>query len=300
MNTWKKPGIMILSLLVMFMLLSIPLACTTQRVNLPVVLLSDYGPGDYRVALLKGSILSQNPDARLIDASHGVPAFDIPTGAFMLLMAAREFPGKVVFVAVVDPYSSPGHRYLVLTNDKEQIFVLPDNGLLTYIAREMGVKSLYSIDNQQLFDQPILEVSADRIEGIVGGRLSSGYRVQDIGASVTGYVTLNIQEPEVVNNQLLGTVIFVDNFGNCVTNITEAAAAQFGLTPGDTIQVHDPQKPVAARYGKIYSDVPVGEEIVFVNNNLGVIQLSINLGNYSETHKLKAGSKIGIQKSDRP
>jgi S-adenosylmethionine hydrolase len=53
---------------------------------------------------------------------------------------------------------------------------------------------------------------------------------------------------------------------------------------------------ITARYGTIYSDVPEGKEIAFVLSNLGVVQLSINLGNFSLTYDLKAGSRIGLQK----
>jgi hypothetical protein len=58
----------------------------------PVVLLTDFGSGDYRISQVKGIIYSHYPEALLVDASHDVPAFDIPTGAFMLEMAAKEFP----------------------------------------------------------------------------------------------------------------------------------------------------------------------------------------------------------------
>ncbi len=49
-------------------------------------------------------------------------------------------------------------------------------------------------------------------------------------------------------------------------------------------------------FGTSYSDVPEGEEIVFVSNNHGMVQLSINLGNFAGTYGLKAGTKIEIEK----
>ena len=283
-------------LVMVLALIAVPAACAQPEANLPIVLFSDFGSEDYRVSQLKGIVLSMNPGATVIDASHGVPPFDIPTGAFMLLMAAKEFPGNVVFIVVVAPYTRAVPRYLVLTTGKEQIFVLPDNGLLTYVAREMRIKSLYSVDNQKLFEQPISELSAERLQGIVGGRISTGYNPADIGSPVNDQVVLDIQEPAVVEGRLLGTVIFVDSFGNCVTNISEAQAAEYGLAPGNDIRVMNSAGEVAARYGRIYSDVPEGKEIVFVNNNLGFVQLSVNLGDFAKTHELRAGSRIGIQK----
>jgi len=286
-----------------FMLLVIALAigsagCKAQKVNLPVVLFSDFGSDDYRVSQLKGIILSHNPEARLIDASHGVPAFDVPTGAFMLYMAAKEFPGNVVFVAVVDPYTRDNPRYLALKTSNGQIMVIPDNGLLMYIDAAIGIESIHSIDNQEIFDQPIAELSAERLEGTVGALISTGYRLEDLGEAVSDPVKLDIQEAGIESNQLVGTVIFVDNFGNCVTNIDESYAKDFGLSRGDSIQVELPEALIAGHYGTIYSDVPEGEDIVFVNSNLGVVQLSINMGNYAEKYNLKAGDKIGLVKGE--
>ena len=298
MPVLKKSALITVVLALILVFIAGSQACTTPKVNLPVVLFSDYGSGDYRVSQLKGIILDHNANVRLIDASHGVPAFDIPTGAFMLYLAAKEFPGNVVFVVVVNPYTSPEPRYLVLTTNKEQTFVLPDNGLLTYVINYMGIKSLYSIDNGQLFDQPLLELSAERIEGTIGGLISSGYRLQDVGSSITDPVILDIQEPLAVNGQLLGTVVFIDNFGNCVTNISQDTAAQFGLVPGDTIQIQVQPSPIMAKYGTIYSDVPEGKEVAFLNSDLGVVQLSINLGNFAEKYLIRAGSKIAIQKTE--
>jgi S-adenosylmethionine hydrolase len=291
-----KPAMVLIAVVLLFSAAAGALGCTTAKTNLPVVLFSDYGSGDYRTLHLKGAILTCNPDAVIIDASQEIPSFDIATGAFMLSMAAREFPGKMVFVVVVAAYYRPDPRYLVLTTSREQVFIAPDNGLLTYVIQEYGIKSLYNVDNQKLFDQPISRLSSERVEGTVGARVSTGYKVEDIGAAVTQPTVMDIQQPVVVDHQLLGTIIFVDNFGNCITNIPASTAGQFGLTPGKAIQVQTPKELITARYGTIYSDVPQGKEIAFVLSNLGVVQLSINLGNFSLTYDLKAGSRINLQK----
>ncbi len=286
----------------LFMILTLTagvLACTAEKTNMPVVLFSDYGRGDYRTLQLKGAILSQNPQAVIIDASLEIPPFDIATGAFMLSVAAREFPEKVVFVVVVATYYRPDPRYLVLTTNRDQVFVAPDNGLLTYVIQESGIKSLYSVDNQALFNGPFSALSSERVEGIVAARVSTGYPLKDIGAVVDQPALMDIQKPVIKDNQILSTVIFVDSFGNCITNIPRDTAIQYGLKPGDSLKVQTAEKIVEAKYGSIYSDVPQGENIVFVLSNLGVVQLSINLGNFSEAYNLKAGSRIGIQKTNR-
>ena len=271
--------------------------CTSQKeTSMPIVLFTDFGSQDYRVSQLKGIIYSNNRESRLIDGSHSIPAFDIRTGAFMLYIAAKEFPQNTVFVGIIAPYAQPETRYLVLTSDKNQIFVLPDNGLLTYVIKNMGIKTVYQITNQKLFDEPIEQLAAERIQGKIGALVASGYRTQDVGIPLTSPRILDIQEPAIVDNKLLGEVVYVDNFGNCVTNISGKTANEFGVKPGDTIQVRSAGSTIPARFGTIYSDVPQGEEIVFINNNLDILQLSVNLGNFAETHNIKAGAKVEIER----
>ncbi len=292
----KKIGLIIASLLILFSVFN-TVGCTEKpKTSLPVVLLTDFGSADYRVPQLKGIMYSSFPEMRLIDASNDVPAFDIPTGAFILDVAAREFPRDTVFVGIISPYSQTEMRYLVVTTNKNQIFVLPDNGLITYVARNTSLKSVFNITNQKLFDQPINELAAERIEGKIGALIASGYRLQDVGPELPGPRMLDIQEPVIANNRLLGTVTYVDNFGNCVTNISAKAVSDFGLRPGAGIQVSVGQINISAKYGMIYSDVAVGKEVAFVNNNLGFLQLSMNMGSFSKTHNVKAGAKIEIGK----
>jgi S-adenosyl-L-methionine hydrolase (adenosine-forming) len=297
MRTLKKPGLILILLVAVVTFVLTPLGCASQpEASLPIVILTDFGAEDYRVSQLKGIIYSNNPDARLINGSHSVPAFNIPTGAFILNIAAKEFPADVVFVAVIAPYSQTETKYLVLTTEKNQVFVLPDNGLLTYVAGNMGVKTVYQVTNQKLFDQPITELSAERIQGKIGALMAGGYRARDVGTALPNYTTLDIQEPTIAGDKLLGTVVYIDHFGNGITNVSTATVAEFGVQPGDPVRVKIQGSLVDAKYGTIYSDVAKGEEIVFVNNNLGVVQLSINLGNFADTHGVKAGTKIEIEK----
>ncbi|MFC2059729.1 S-adenosyl-l-methionine hydroxide adenosyltransferase family protein [Chloroflexota bacterium] len=293
----KKLGLLLILLFSIVTLASGTLSCANQeKVNMPIVLLTDFGSEDYRVSQVKGIIYNNNPEARMIDASHSVPAFDIPTGAFILDIAAKEFPENVVFISIIAPYAQTETKYLVLTTNKNQIFVLPDNGLLTYIVKNMGIKTIYQVTNQQLFDEPIIELAAERIEGKTGALIASGYRPQDIGIPLNNPKTLDIQEPMITAHKLLGTVVYIDHFGNCITNISDDTVNKFEIEPGTTIEVNSSQSKIAAKYGTIYSDVPVGGEIVFVNNNLGVVQLSINLGNFAQAYSIKAGTKIELVK----
>lgn len=297
-SNMKKISLMLVLSLAIVLFVSGNSACAVQKeVNMPMVLLTDFGSEDYRISQLKGIIYTNNPAARVIDATHSVPAFDIDTGAFILDIAAREFPENVVFIGIIAPYTQPEARYLVVSTDRNQFFVLPDNGLITYISEDTGIKASYRITNQKLFDRPMKDLAAERVQGKVGALIASGYRIQDVGIPWTTYATLDIQEPAVVGSRLLGTIVYIDHFGNGITNISEKTANDFGLKPGGTVYIKSSQGMITSEYGTNYSDVPKGEAIAFVINNLGVVQLSINLGNFANTYGIKAGTKIEIEKS---
>ena len=287
------------SLLLLFIILitAFPLGCNDGKdTNLPIVLFTDFGSEDYRVPQLKGMLYNLNIDAEIIDGTHDVPAFDIATGAYILNMAAREFPSDVVFCAIIAPYEQEETRYLVLTTEKKQVFVIPDNGLLSYIIQESEIESVYMVGNEDLFDQPIADLSAERIQSKIAYLMSTVYAAEDVGPAIENYTTLDVQESEISGNTLLGTIVYIDHFGNAITNISSETSNEFGLQPGSTINLNINGQIFNIPYGTIYSDVAVGENIVFVNNNLGIVQISINLGNFAGTYGISAGTKIEITK----
>jgi len=296
-NSLKKISPAFIFILALFFIVSGILGCgNPKNVNMPIVLLTDFGSEDYRISQLKGIILTNNNQARIIDATHSVPAFDIATGAYILDVAAREFPENVVFISIIAPYTQSEPKYFVLINNKNQFFILPDNGLMTYVVQDTGNKAIYQITDQQLFDRSMRELAAERIQGKVGALISSGYSPQSVGPTLTDYEKLDIQEPAIKDDRLLGTVVYVDHFGNAITNISGKIADEFGLEPGDQLSITIATSTIRAIFGTTYADVPQGKEIVFVINNLGMVQMSINLGNFASTYHIKAGTKIEIEK----
>jgi S-adenosylmethionine hydrolase len=276
------------------LLLSVSGCAVTINPDMPLVLLTDFGTDDYRVPRLKGVIYDTYPDARVIDATHGIASYDIAAGAYVLGLTAREFPGGFVFIAAVGARSTAEEKSLVLTNNKGQIFVAPDNGLLTYIIEDMSIKSAYEIANQTLFDQPISTLSSHYLLGKVGALIASGYNPEDIGPQVASTVMLDIQEGGITDGKIAGSVVFIDHFGNCLTNILGETLSEYGLDIGDTVQIIIDGNAVAAKYGETYDDVPKDEPIVLVNS-LGTVQLSINKGSFAGTYGLKTGVKVQLE-----
>lgn len=287
-----------LSLLIIAIILLMTFsACAAPASDMPIVLLSDFGTDDYRVPRLKGVIYSANPDAAVIDATHGIGSVDIAAGAYVLGLTAAEFPEDVVFLGAVGAGSTPDEKTLVVVNEKKQIFVVPDNGIITFIANNTGIKKAYAVSNKELFDKPMAELSSHQLLGKVAAEISKGYKLEDIGEEISTPVMLDIKTASVNGGKLTGYVVFIDHFGSCLTNISKDLTNQFGLEPGQKIKITVAGAASESIIGTRYGDVAVGEPVSIVNS-LGTLQLSVNKGSFAAANKVKTGLMVEIEKLD--
>jgi S-adenosylmethionine hydrolase len=286
---------LVIAVLITVLLISFIGCAQSAKAGMPVVLLTDYGNDDYRVPRMKGIIYNTYPDVEIIDATHGIPGMDIATGAYILDLAAAEFSANVVFIVGVGSPASEDAPYLVLLTNKDQIFVAANNGLLTNVINDMGIKKCYSITNQELYDRPYEMLSSHYILGRVGALIASGRPLEDVGPEVRNPVMLDIQKSEFVAGVLKGSVVFIDHFGSCLTNISSADFAHLGLAIGGTIQVTIAGVEVLMMYGTTYSSVPPDNSVAFLNS-LGFLQLSMNSASFAGAYNIQNGTKIEVEK----
>ena len=95
-----------------------------------ITLTTDYGTSDHLVGVMKGVILSINPDVNIVDITHGVLAHDILDGALAIGQAYKYFPAKTIHVVVVDPGVGTERRPILVAGD-QHYFIAPDNGVLS-------------------------------------------------------------------------------------------------------------------------------------------------------------------------
>src|ERR1700752_963370 len=97
-----------------------------------ITLTSDFGLSDHYVGTMKGVILSRCPNATIVDITHELPAFSVLSGAYAISQASSFFPTGTIHVIVVDPGVGT-ERKTILAEAGNQIFIAPDNGLLTLV-----------------------------------------------------------------------------------------------------------------------------------------------------------------------
>ena len=210
-----------------------------------ITLTTDFGTKDHFVGAVKGAIYSQLPTAKIIDITHEISPFNITETAYILKNSYKSFPKGTVHIVGVDSELSERNKHIALELD-DHFFVCPDNGLISMIASEIQPTKIVeiTIHNRVETSFPVLDVFVNVACFILrGGNLSI------VGKEIKEYKKLIEIQAKVSRdqNQISGGILYVDNYGNLITNITRKLFDEVGKGRSFTVR--------ASRYSftKIYN-----------------------------------------------
>ncbi|WP_088340987.1 SAM hydrolase/SAM-dependent halogenase family protein [Robiginitalea sediminis] len=182
-----------------------------------ITLTTDFGLKDHSVGVIKGTIYSELKDAVVVDISHGVTPFHIQECAYLLKNAYRAFPPGSIHVVGVDAEKTPETRHVAVRADGH-FFIAADNGVLSLIAQSVKPEKIFEIElpNVQMGSFPTLEVFVK-----AACHLARGGTLEVIGKPLKELRTIKELAPRITNEgkTIIGSVIYIDNYGNVVTNI---------------------------------------------------------------------------------
>jgi len=265
-----------------------------------VVLLTDYGADDTYVGILKGAIMSANPNARLFDASHGVPNFDVAAASYMLGRIAPEWPAGTTFVTVVDPGVGTARRLIAVETVEGRRFVAPDNGCLTdALARSQGWTA-HELTNEQYRRPGTVSSTFHGRDwfGPVGGHLAAGLNIAKVGPKLDKLVLLPRETPRREGEQIVGSVVYVDHYGNLLTNLEADFLSAQGFKSTDSVEIRVGEGnwtwvPWVGTYG----EVEQGELLVTSHNGERGLEVAVSYGNAAERLKASAGMPLRLRKA---
>lgn len=245
------------------------------------------------VAQMKAVILSINSNERIIDISHSISAHNILEGAFVLYKTVPHFP-FAVHIGVVDP-SVGTERRGIIVDCKRGVMVGPDNGLLIPAARELGLRSVYEITNPEYFLDKVSNTFHGRdIFAPVAAHLSKGIGPKEMGIKIEDYEDMDFGKGRIKNNIIEGKVIFIDKFGNVVTNIPgEQISSAF--KHGDSIEIGINGKTFMLKFLKSYGYVEEGEALATISS-FALFEISCNQRRANEVLDIKIGERIAVKR----
>ena len=182
-----------------------------------ITLTSDFGTKDYFVSTTKAAIINEIESVNIIDISHEISPFNITEAAYILKNAFKSFPRGSIHIVGVEAELTPENKHIVMKFE-DHFFVGANNGIFSLIIENKKPQELYEINIHKnlITSFPVLEVFVK-----VAGHISRGGSLDVIGKKNIVLKELKNVNPVInsKNNQILGSVIYIDNYGNVVTNI---------------------------------------------------------------------------------
>ena len=186
-----------------------------------ITLTTDFGNLDHSVSAIKGSILQLNSEVRIIDISHEISPYNLIQSSYIVRNAYSHFPKQSVHIISIDSFFHKDRKNLLVKADGHY-FITADNGLLSLVFSNIKPEAIYEITINNRFDDDVKFASVD-IFAPVAAHLAKGGLPELIGRKITSYKEISFPKPYFNENEkmLIGEVMYIDNFGNCVTNISK-------------------------------------------------------------------------------
>ena len=184
-----------------------------------ITLTTDYGLKDHFVGALKGKILSENSEAKIVDISHNIDPFNTVEASYIIGAAYMSFPKGTVHLIGVDAELNKENQHIAMQwND--HFFICADNGILSMLSQKVVPQKIVAINIHDRLSEDATDLD---VFVTVASHLSKGGSLSVIGKEITAIKQVTELQPVVATdkNSIKGYVIYIDNFGNVVTNITK-------------------------------------------------------------------------------
>ena len=228
-----------------------------------ITLTTDFGLGSPYVAQMKGVILSLCPEATLVDITHGIGPQNIREGAVVLADTTPRFPPDTIHIAVVDPGVGTS-RELVYAATAGHKYLAPDNGLLSLLARQNRPARMIALREKAYWLPHVSSTFHGRdILAPVAAHLAAGLDPARLGPLQEKLVMLPLPQAEWRGRELHGEVLYVDSFGNLITNITSVLLRNTNDLTKRLVRIKNCSiHPIVATYG----DVSEGELLALLDS----------------------------------
>jgi S-adenosyl-L-methionine hydrolase (adenosine-forming) len=186
-----------------------------------ITLTSDFGNLDYRVAAVKGSILSLNQKVNIVDITHDIQAFNLVQTSYIVRNAYKYFPKGTIHILSVDSFQHKSRKN-ILYKSAGHYFIAADNGLLSLIFFDIKPEAIYEITLNNRFDDIVNFTSTD-VFVPAAVHLANGGLPEVIGRKIDSAKQLLFPKPVYNESKkmIIGEVTYIDNFGNIISNISK-------------------------------------------------------------------------------
>lgn len=259
-----------------------------------IAIMTDFSISDGYIGVMKAVIMSINPRVNIIDLAQQVSKFNVRKAAFILLSSYKYFPRDTIFLCVIDPGVGTKREGIILKT-RNYYFVGPNNGLFSLVAREDGIEGIFELKNEEFFIKPVSKTFHGRdIFAPVSAYLSLGFSPNDFGPMMdtNRFISFDVREPIITDEYMEGDIFYVDDFGNCITNIPGKVLDRYEKNAVFWLIKDD--KKYAIRLLETYGEAKKDEGLILIGSH-GYVEVSVNQGSAANRFGLSEGDRIRIE-----
>jgi S-adenosylmethionine hydrolase len=216
-----------------------------------ITLTTDFGNKDYFVGALKGKIVSELKEATIIDISHAIDLFNTLEASYCIEAAYSSFPKGTIHIIGVDSERVGDVQHIAMEWD-DHFFICADNGILNGLLQKKVAQKIVAINIHERLQSNASDMD---VFVAVAAHIARGGLLNVIGKEINELKPVNAVNPMVSNDlsSVKGQIIYIDSFGNCVTNISQKQFVEIARNRKFEIQVKNKK---VTRIHKSYSDFP--------------------------------------------
>ena len=239
-----------------------------------ITLTTDLGMKDSYLASVKGSIYTQLPEVRIVDICHQIAAFNIQEASFILRNCYKDFPIGTVHIISVDDELSVENEHLAIKQDGHY-FIGPDNGFFSLLFNNIKPEKIVLLNISLTTD--CMTFSIKNVFVPAACHLARGGTMEIIGKPINDFELKKMELKAVVQTDLIrGSVIYIDSYGNVITNISKVEFNQVKKGRSFTI-LFGRENEMIYKISTKYKDVPIAEKLALFGEN-DQLQIAINKG----------------------
>jgi len=253
-----------------------------------VTLLTDFGLSDPYVAEMKAVMLTVAGELTLVDITHDVAPGDVLAAAFVLAEALPYFPPGTVHCVVVDPTVGTDRR-VVAARYAGQTIVAPDNGVITLVDRALLLEQIVAVRDRRYFRSASVSATfhGRDIFAPLAAHLARGLALDRLGPQPEKIKLLEVPEPQPdADGALAGQVLYVDRFGNLISNIPVSGCG------GEREVVCGGRSVGPIR--QAYANAERGEALALINS-MGLVEVAVNGGRACDVLGAGVGTEVRVR-----
>ncbi|RAJ09233.1 SAM hydrolase/SAM-dependent halogenase family protein [Arenibacter echinorum] len=215
-----------------------------------ITLTTDFGHKDHFVGAIKGTIYKELSDAKIVDISHSIAPFNIQECAYILKNSYKNFPDGSIHIVGVDSELTPENQHIAVLVDNHY-FIMANNGVIGLIISEIVPEKVVEIQLPNSIDSSFPEMD---VFVKAASHIARGGKLEVIGKPFKDLKDLREFNPRISDDgkTISGSVIYIDNYGNVVTNIQQSTFKSIGK--GRPFELQARNKKIKEIHKK-YSDI---------------------------------------------